>query len=60
MSALGDTVRITAGEFSGCAGQVTQLEESTATVRLSHSQGVRLAWPRSVRVELQDLQRVAA
>lgn len=55
----GDPVRITGGEFSGCAGTVVRVEGAFATVRLSHSNDVPLAFPRTVWVDLSELHAVA-
>jgi len=54
----GDRVKVIRGEFAGCDGFVLSRESFLATVRLSHSNGTPLTWPRNERVHLGDLQRV--
>lgn len=56
---LNDLVKITNGEFSMCSGRIVSLVSFLATIRITHSNGVLLRWPRQVTVHVGDCQRIA-
>lgn len=64
-AAVGDRVRVTAGEYAGCEGEVVARRKvpyqcDVCTVRIADPKNPAWPFPKHIDVWVDDLQRVAA